>query len=59
MKEEKNSIGKTVWMEKEVIEMVKEYRKAQKEIPTFSHAVNTLLKKALGHPNQKQKPKSF
>ena len=47
MKEEKNSIGKTVWMEKEVIEMVKEYRKAQKEIPTFSRAVNTLLKKVL------------
>ena len=47
MKEEKNSIGKTVWMEKEVIEMVKEYRKAQKEIPTFSRAVNTLFKKVL------------
>jgi hypothetical protein len=47
MKEEKNSIGKTVWMEKEVIEMVKKYRKAQEEIPTFSHAVNTLLKKVL------------
>jgi len=47
MKEEKNSIGKTVWMEKEVIEMVKEYRKAQKEIPTFSSAINTLLKKVL------------
>ena len=55
MNEEKNSIGKTVWMEKEVIEMVKEYRKAQKEIPTFSHAVNTLLKKVLNDMGDKNR----
>ena len=52
---EKNSEGKTIWLEKNVIQGVEEYRKAQEKIPSFSYAVNTLLKKALGHPNQKQK----
>ena len=55
----KESEGKTIWLELSVIEMIEGYRKEQKKIPSFSNAVNTLLKKALGYPNQKQKPKSF
>lgn len=47
MSNEKNSEGKTVWFERSVIERIDEYRKKQKKIPSFSHAVNTLLKKVL------------
>ena len=43
----KESEGKTVWFRKEVVEAVEEYRREQKKIPSFSDAVNTLLKKAL------------
>lgn len=43
----KESIGKTVWFETTVIDMIEEYRKKQKKIPSFSNAVNTLLKKVL------------
>ena len=43
----KESEGKTIWLEKGVIEMVENYRRKQKKIPSFSDAVNTLLKKAL------------
>ena len=43
----KESEGKTVWFRKEVIEGVEEYRREQKKIPSFSDAVNTLLKKVL------------
>ena len=46
--EKKESEGKTIWVEKNVIAGVEDYRKAQKKIPSFSNAVNTLLKKALG-----------
>ena len=49
----KESEGKTVWLSKEVIEAVEEYRRKQKKIPSFSNAINTLLKKVLGYPNQK------
>lgn len=45
MKEE--SEGKTIWLEKGVIEMVENYRRKQKKIPSFSETVNTLLKKVL------------
>jgi len=44
---EKNSEGKTVWFKKEVVEAVEEYRRNQKKIPSFSDAVNTLLKEVL------------
>jgi len=44
---EKNSEGKTVWFSKEVIAGVEDYRREQKDIPSFSNAVNTLLKKVL------------
>ena len=44
----KESEGKTVWFRKEVIEAVEEYRRKQKKIPSFSYAVNKILKKALG-----------
>ena len=47
MSDEKKSEGKTVWFRKEVIEGVEEYRRKQKRIPSFSDAVNTLLKKVL------------
>ena len=43
----KESEGKTIWLEKSVIAGVEDYRKAQKKIPSFSNAVNTLLKKVL------------
>ena len=43
----KESEGKTIWLEKNVIQGVEDYRKEQKKIPSFSHAVNTLLKKVL------------
>jgi len=49
MNKEKDSTGKTIWLERSVIEKIEEYRKKQKKIPSFSHAVNTLLKKALGN----------
>ena len=48
----KESEGKTVWFRKEVIEAVEEYRRKQKKIPSFSNAVNTLLKKVLGHKSK-------
>jgi len=44
---QKESEGKTIWLEKRVIQGVEDYRKKQKKIPSFSYAVNTLLKKAL------------
>ena len=47
MSKEKNSEGKTIWLEKNVIAGLEEYRREQKKIPTFSNAVNTLLKKVL------------
>ena len=43
----KESEGKTIWLEKSVIQSVEDYRKGQKKIPSFSSAVNTLLKKVL------------
>lgn len=43
----KESEGKTIWLERSVIERIEEYRKEQKKIPSFSLAVNTLLKKVL------------
>ena len=43
----KESEGKTVWLEKEVIKKIEDYRREQKEIPSFSNAINTLLKKVL------------
>lgn len=52
MVKEKNSEGKTIWLEKEVIASVEDYRKKQKKIPSFSLAVNTLLKKILGNKSK-------
>lgn len=48
----KESEGKTIWLELSVIEKIDEYRKNQKKIPSFSSAVNTLLKKVLGHKSK-------
>ena len=52
---EKNSEGKTIWLEKNVIQGVEEYRKAQEKIPSFSSATNTLLKKVLNDITRKNR----
>jgi len=51
----KESEGKTIWLEKEIIGMIENYRKAQGKIPSFSKAVNTLLKKGLMTQGEKEK----
>jgi hypothetical protein len=38
----------TVTLSQEIVDLVEDYRKQQKEIPSFSKAVNDLLFKALG-----------
>lgn len=48
----KESKGKTVWFSKEVIALVEDYRRKQKKIPSFSDAVNTLLKNVLEHKSK-------
>ena len=55
MEKEKNSEGKTIWLELSVIERIDGYRKEQKKIPSFSLAVNTLLKKVLNDIESKNR----